>query len=154
MFRELRRKDRILDSDIALEIIKNNKYGILSVHGEDGYPYGIPMHYIFDEDSLYFHCSKDGGHKIDAIKKNPKVCFTIVESEDGVKSKSVIIFATAIEVIDERQFVLEKLIEKFVPKIAWDSAKANIPYAYKNILAYKIPLEHISAKWIDKPEGR
>ncbi|MEG0366332.1 MAG: pyridoxamine 5'-phosphate oxidase family protein, partial [Coprobacillus sp.] len=126
----------------------------LSLCGEDGYPYGIPLHYVIIDKSIYFHCSVDGGHKIDAIKNNTKVSFTVIETEDGVKAKSVIIFGKIIETPDERQLVLEKLVEKFVPEIAWEQAKLNIPFAYKNTLAFKIECAHISGKWIDKPEGR
>lgn len=153
MFKELRRQDRVLTNEVISQIIKKHKYGVLSLCDND-YPYGVPLHYIVNNNCLYFHCSKDGGHKIDLLKKNPKVCFTIIDTKDGIKSKSVIILGTVEEANDKRQFVLEKLIEKFTPKLAWENAKAAIPSALDNIMVFKIYCDHVSGKWIDKPAGR
>ena len=38
MFREIRLKDRIVDNEKTIEIIKKGSYGVLSTIGEDGYP--------------------------------------------------------------------------------------------------------------------
>lgn len=154
MFRDLRRQDRVLSKEQSLEILRNQKFGVLSLFGEDGYPYGVPIHYVMIGDSLFFHCSSENGHKVEAIKKNPKISFTVIETEDGVKAKSVILFGSATEVVNKRQIVLEKIVEKFVPKLAWEQAKAGIPYALENISAFEINYKHISGKWIDKPEGK
>lgn len=153
MFKNLRRQDRVLSNEDAKAILKRGKYGVLSVIGENGYPYGIPIHYIMSENSLYFHCSSAGGHKVDALKNNSKICFTVIETEDEIKSKSVIFFGTANVVNEKRKLVLEKLVEKFVPEIAWENAKQGIPHALDNIFAYELNIEHLSGKWIDKPEG-
>lgn len=154
MFRELRRQDRSLSKEQSLEILRNEKFGILSLFGEDGYPYGVPIHYVMIGDSLFFHCSLENGHKVEAIKKNSNISFTVVETENGVKAKSVIIFGNATEVVNKRQFVLEKIVEKFVPEVMWENAKAGIPYAIESISAFEINYKHISGKWIDKPEGK
>lgn len=154
MFRELRRKDRALSKEIVIEIMNNAKYGVLSLSDKDGYPYGVPLHYVMDNESILFHCSKAEGHKIELLKENPKVSFTIIETEDGVKSRSIVIFGTAKEVPEKKQFVLEQLVEKFVPEVAWQQAKSRIHFAVDNIKAFQIKCEHISGKWIDKPEGR
>lgn len=154
MFRRLRRQDRALTRETALEIVKNGKFGVLSLFGENGYPYGVPIHYVAEENLIYFHCSKAGGHKIDVVKANLKVCFTVVETEDGIKSRSVIIFGTVVEIPDKSQFVLEKLIEKFVTNAGWKQAQAGISSALANVMAFAINCEHIRGKWIDRPEGR
>lgn len=70
------------------EVLHKAARGVLSLHGDDGYPYGLPLNYVYDEENqtLYFHGTKTG-YKIDCIKKDPKACFTaILEegiSEDG-----------------------------------------------------------------------
>lgn len=154
MYKNLRRQDRALSNEETYEILKKGKFGILSVVGENGYPYGMPIHYVILDNSLYFHCSSSGGQKIDALKSNAKICFTVIETEDGIKSRSAIFFGTAKEVKEKRQMVLEKLVEKFVPEIAWESAKQGIPYALDNVLAFELSIEYLTGKWIDKPEGR
>ena len=154
MFKDLRRQDRALSENEAGDLLKRGKFGVLSVMGENGYPYGVPIHYVMIDNSLYFHCTSSSSHKVNAIRKNAKICFTVIETEDGIKSKSAIFFGTANEVKEKRQMVLEKLVEKFVPEIAWKNAKQGIPYALDNILAFELNMDYLSGKWIDKPEGR
>ncbi len=74
MFSEMRRKDRELKNDEAIEILKNNTYGVLSTISENGYPYGAPISYIFFNNSIYFH-SAIKGHKLDNISNNNRVSF-------------------------------------------------------------------------------
>lgn len=154
IFREMRHQDRALNKETALEIVENGKFGVLSLASKNSYPYGVPIHYVMDSGYIYFHCSKADGHKVEILKENSKVSFTVIETEDGIKSRSTIIFGIALEVPDKKQFVLERLVEKFVPEVAWQQAKSGIPYALDNISAFQIKCEHISGKWIDKPEGR
>ena len=40
---EIRRKDRAVDENAALEILKSGSFGVLSTIGADGYPYGVPV---------------------------------------------------------------------------------------------------------------
>ena len=56
--REMRRKDRQLDSADTLEILKNGEYGVLATVTEDGSPYGVPMSYAFDEESHVIYEAK------------------------------------------------------------------------------------------------
>jgi nitroimidazol reductase NimA-like FMN-containing flavoprotein (pyridoxamine 5'-phosphate oxidase superfamily) len=154
MFKEMRRKDRELSSEVADEILAGGKYGVMAVVGENGYPYGVPLHYVVIDGNVYFHSTIEGGHKTECFAHNPKVSFTVIESEDGIKARSVIIFGTVEAVSDMRSAVLEKLIEKFVPPFAWEQAKAGVPYAQNGIMAYRLKAKHITAKFVDKPEQR
>ena len=56
-FREMRRMDRKISDNQARELLKNNTYGVLSTIGVDGYPYGVPLNYVFFNDAIYFHCA-------------------------------------------------------------------------------------------------
>lgn len=152
--REIRRKDRELSVNEAKQILLNGKFGIMSVLGDDGYPYGVPLHYVIIDNNLYFHCTADGGYKIDCLKRNAKISFTVVETEDGIKCKSAIFFGHASSELDKREMVLCKLIEKFVPQTAWEQAKSGIPYSKEKILVYKLEIESLTAKYVDKPKGK
>ena len=66
MFRELRRKNQQLSETEARSILKNGTHGVLSVQGDDGYPYGVPMNYVYGDDAIYFHCAKEG-HKLEEM---------------------------------------------------------------------------------------
>jgi nitroimidazol reductase NimA-like FMN-containing flavoprotein (pyridoxamine 5'-phosphate oxidase superfamily) len=74
MFREMRRKDRSISSEQAIQLLKNGQYGVLSTIGENGYTYGVPLNYVYHEGNIYFHCAVEGS-KIDNIMFNNKVFF-------------------------------------------------------------------------------
>ena len=78
MFREMRRIRQQLPENEVLEILERNAEGVLSLHGDNGYPYGIPVNYTWDASRILFHCAKTG-HKVDAIEADPKVCFTVID---------------------------------------------------------------------------
>ena len=74
MFRELARKKQQLTKDECIELLKKEKRGVLSVIGDNGYPYGMPMNHFYNEadGKIYFHTGKKG-HRTDALKENEKV---------------------------------------------------------------------------------
>lgn len=118
MFKDMRRKDRELKNDEIIEILQNNTYGILSSISENGYPYGVPISYIFLNNSIYFH-SATKGHKIDNILDNSKVSFCVVGETCTLPDKfttnyeSVIVFGKAIEVLDdEKNSALLEILKK------------------------------------------
>ena len=67
MKREMRRKDRLLTEKEAREILSEGEYGVLSTMGENGYPYGVPVNYVYLNDNIYFHCAADVGPKLENI---------------------------------------------------------------------------------------
>ncbi len=77
MFREMRRKRQQLTESECAEILRRNTSGVLAVLGENGYPYAVPLSYIYDENALYFHCAKSG-HRLDAIKSCEKLSFRTI----------------------------------------------------------------------------
>ena len=125
MFREVARKNRTITYEECIEILKNEKRGVLSVIGDDGYPYGMPInHWYCEEDGkIYFHSGKTG-HKIDSIKNNDKVSFCVYdkgyrnEGEWFLNINSVIVFGRA-KIISDHQKAIEisrNLSYKFTPE--------------------------------------
>jgi nitroimidazol reductase NimA-like FMN-containing flavoprotein (pyridoxamine 5'-phosphate oxidase superfamily) len=152
MFKEMRRKDRQLSEKEAKEILQKGKFGVLAVVGEDGYPYGVPLHYVIIDGEIYFHSSVAGGHKTECFAHNPKASFTVIETKNAIKARSAVVFGTIEMMPDMKTNVLEKLLEKFVPRLFWKMAKKSVPGAVDKIIAYKLKIEHISAKFIDRPK--
>ena len=113
MFRELVRKKQQLSQEECEAILAGQLRGVLSVAGDDGYPYGVPInHYYCPEDGkLYFH-SGAFGHKIDAIKRCDKASFCCMdggtrrEGEWALSIRSVIVFGH-IEIIEDREKIYE-----------------------------------------------
>ena len=113
MFREMLRKKQQLSDAECIEILKNEPRGVLSMLGDDGYPYGVPInHYYCEADGrIYFHGGKKG-HRIDAVRQHDKVSFCVYDQgwrEDGdwaLHIRSVIVFGR-IELIEDRETVYE-----------------------------------------------
>lgn len=82
MFRPVRRIKNALDEEATKEILRSARRGVLAVNGDGGYPYAIPINYLYDEEAgkIYFHGAK-AGHKADSINKCDKVCFTVCGDE-------------------------------------------------------------------------
>ena len=99
MFREITRIKQKLSDEECAEVLRTEVRGVLSVLGDDGYPYGMPLnHYYNEEDGcLYFHSGKKG-HKIDAMVREPKASFCVYdrgyrrEGEWALNIRSVIVF--------------------------------------------------------------
>lgn len=138
MNRIMRRKEHQMSDESANELLLSGEYGVLSSVDNNGQPYGVPVNYVFDGlETIYFHCAKQG-HKLDNLKTNPKVCFTVVGNTQVMNWKfttayeSVIVFGIAHEVEgDEKYLGLRMLALKYSPdyveKFNKDIDKAIIP---------------------------
>ena len=123
MFRPMRRYKNQITEEECKAILKTEWRGVLSVHGEDGYPYALPIDFMYDETSgkILFHCAKEG-HKIDALKKDNRVSFCVYdkgnsEGDWSLHFKSVIVFGKIrfIDDEDETYCSAEKFGAKFFP---------------------------------------
>lgn len=122
-FRPLRRIKQAATPEECIAVLQSAPRGILAVHGENGYPYGIPMNFVFLDGKIYFHCAKEG-HKIDAVRADDKVSFTVLS--EPVKNDgewwycftSVIVFGRIREVTDPEQIgaSLRALGAKYFPE--------------------------------------
>ena len=122
MFREMLRRKQQLTQEDCIDILRHELRGVLSVLGDDGYPYGMPLnHYYCEEDGkLYFHGGKTG-HKIDALRQNSKASFCIYdrgirqEGEWFLRIRSVIVFGTVAFITDPEKIadISRRLSYKF-----------------------------------------
>lgn len=151
MYREMRRKDRLLSEEAMNEIINTAPYGVLSTIGEDGIPYGVPLSYVYKDNNIYFH-SAVVGHKLDNIKFNNNVSFCIVTDVENIpdkfstKYKSVVVFGTVNEVNEEeKEDVFKLILEKFSGNFM-ESGMDYVKKSGKNAKIFKINIDHISAK--------
>jgi nitroimidazol reductase NimA-like FMN-containing flavoprotein (pyridoxamine 5'-phosphate oxidase superfamily) len=151
MFREMRRKDKKLSMEESIEILNKNEIGILSTISENGYPYGVPLNYVYFNNSIYFHCAKDG-HKLDNIRICDKVSFCVtcdielLPDKFDTNYKSVILFGKASESDEnEKLEVLLRFIKKYSSEFL-DSGKDYIEKFKNSAKIYKINIEHIAGK--------
>ena len=157
MFRELIRTNRKISYEECIEVLSQGKRGVLSVNGDGGYPYGMPMnHYYNAEDGcIYFHCGRTG-HRIDALCRSDKVSFCVYdegcrnEGEWALNFKNIIVFGK-IEIIDDTSEVIgitEKLCRKFTDDIKY--IENEISRYAKATLLLKLTPEHICGKLVNE----
>ena len=157
MFRELTRIKQKLSMEETIEILRQEPRGVLSVIGDDGYPYGMPMdHWYNDADGcLYFHSGKKG-HKIDAITRCSKASYCVFdqgfrrEGEWALNIKSVIVFG-CIEIIEDFKAAMEitrQLSLKYTDDVAY--IDWEIQQSGKNTLVFRLVPEHITGKLVNE----
>lgn len=151
MFREMRRIGNALPKEEAVAMLEKATNGVLSVSGDDGYPYGVPVSFVYQNDQIVFHCATEG-HKLDAIRRNPKVSFCVVEQDLIVPEdfntlyRSTIVFGKAriLEGEDKRQYI-EAIGKRYVPDLVKE-AKAYIESDWSAFHVVVIDVDHITGK--------
>ena len=155
MFREMRRKPQALSHEEIVDLLKTETRGVMSVQGDDGYPYGVPInHYYNEEDGrLYFHGAKFG-HRVDAVRRDPKVSYCVFgqdERKDGDWAyyvKSVIVFGKAVLIEDQDEImrICDKLCRKF--PCSEEYIKGELEKDTKNTLLIAIDIKDINGKLV------
>lgn len=154
MFRPMRRIKQQLSQEECEQVLTSERRGVLSVHGEDGYPYGVPMDYLYEQGKIYFHGAKVG-HKIDAIKADNRVSFTVfdqgvpVEGKVGPNVRSVIVFGriSLLETTPETLEIARRLGEKYDPSgYVADELKRTV----ERIQLLELEIDHMSGKRVNE----
>ncbi len=151
MFREMRRFKQQLSEEECAELLRTVPRGVLSVCGDDGYPYGVPMDFVCADGKLYFHCAKEG-HKLDAILRNDKVSFCIMDEgyrdagDWALRIRSVIVFGRmrVLEDAEERITRLRQLGQKYYPDA--ESVESEIERDAARAVVLELTPEHITGK--------
>ena len=152
MFREMRRKKQLLSETETIEILQSCTSGVLAIHGDDDYPYAVPLSFVYKEGRLFFHLAKEG-HKMDGIQKNNKVSFCVIKTDDVVQEKfttlyrSTIIFGRVRILTEdsEKKFALECLLEKYSPSYIKEG-QSEIERDWDRVCVAEVKIEHMTGK--------
>lgn len=157
MFRKMLRSRQQVSAEECIRILKEEKRGVLSVLGEDGYPYGTPInHWYCEEDGhLYFHGGKTG-HKIDAMKTCDKVSFCVYnegfrrEGEWALNITSVIVFGRIrfVEDYDRAMGISRQLSYKFTADEAY--IDHEIRHSGPGTLVFELIPEYMTGKLVNE----
>ena len=153
MFREMRRKKQLLSREECDAVLNRGSCGVLALEGDEGYPYAVPISYVYDEGKLFFHCAKSG-HKLDAIRQNPKASFCVVDQDQIVPEeyttyfKSVIVFGRIriLEQAEEKYRAIEKLAVKYAPEDTEQNRRQAIERDLTPLCMLEMTAEHITGK--------
>lgn len=153
MFRDIRRSRQALPEAESLAILERGSHGVLAVLGDGGYPYAVPLNYVYEGGSLYFHCAR-AGHKYDAVKACPRASFCVIDRSDVVPEdystnyRSVIAFGEVREVTDEaaKRRAIECLAKKYAPDDSEANRAAVIDREWDTLCVLELRIEHLSGK--------
>lgn len=153
MFRELTRKNQQLSQEDCIRLLINEPRGVLSLLGDNGYPYGLPIDHWYNEEDgcLYFHSGRQG-HKVDAMRSFPKASFCVYDQgfrKDGdwaLNIKSVIVFGR-IEFVEDHEAAISltrQLSFKYTDDAAYiEDEIRNYGHA---LLCFRLVPEQITGK--------
>ena len=158
MFRTVRKTAHEIRVEDAKKLLRESRRGVLAVNGDDGYPYAVPINYLYDEETqvIIFHGSKVG-HKVDALKRSDKVCFTVygnetVETDEAWAPflESAVVFGRCHLVADrgESDALCRKFAMKYYPteKMVDD----EVATSGKAVRMFRLQIEHISGKKVQE----
>ena len=163
MFRPMRRTKQQLELEECARILKSSTSGVLATAGAEGYPYAVPLSYVYLPEgasphgamplgSIIFHCSPRG-HKIEALEANPKASFCVISQDVPIPEEfathyaSVIAFGTVRFVDDpsEKRQLLTALGAKYSPGLD-NEAQEEIDRFLKATCVASLDIEHLSGK--------
>lgn len=157
MFRKMRRFKQELSLQECEEILQSEPRGVLSVLGDDGYPYGMPLNHWYDSASgkLYFHGAKSG-HKIDSIRFCDKVSYCVYDKgfrRDGewaLNIRSVVVFGR-IRIIEDRyesMRICSQICRKFTDDE--DYLEHELAHSGNAVLCLELMHDHITGKMVNE----
>ncbi len=155
MFRKMRRYKQQLDESDCIEILKSEPRGVLSMIGDDGYPYGIPLDHWYSDGKLYFHCAKEG-HKLDAITTCDKVCYCVYdngyrkEGEWALNIRSVVVFGKIHIIEDEtkKKEICTNLCRKFTDDEKY--LQKELETSFPRVCCLELVPEHMTGKLVNE----
>ena len=157
MFRAIRKKKNEISINAAKDLLRSSRRGVLAVNGDEGYPYAIPINYLYDEENnrIIFHGAK-AGHKVDSLKKNDKICFTVYGNEIIKEERwapylqSVVVFGKChlVENEDNTISMLKKFALKYYPNE--EMVNKEIAFSGRGVQMFEIEIEHLSGKEVQE----
>lgn len=160
MFRPMRRNNQLLEITHCHEILSTARRGVLSVLGDEGYPYGLPVNFVFDpaageHGSILFHSALTG-HKVDALAACDKASFCT--TDEGFQNEgewwwyvhSVICFGRAHIVEDPKRKhdALVMLAQKYFPP--QEDIEGDIARNGDRIHMVEFEIEHLTGKIVQE----
>lgn len=151
MFREMRRGKQLLSMEDTVGVMGRCTNGVLACLGDEGYPYAVPLSYVYFNGRIYFHSAKTG-HKIDAITKNPKVSFSVIDEDKIVSEEYTTHFRSVIAFGKARVVEGDERLESFVALV--EKYSGNQPEEAKNKEISKCTHAHIIAIDVEHITGK
>ena len=151
-FRPMRRHRQQLSREESERILVRCTSGVLALTGDGGYPYAVPLSYVYADGAIIFHSAVEG-HKIDAIKRDSRCSFCVIEQDEirpaefTTYFRSVIAFGRIriLENADEKVHALRLLGHRYSPGDE-PGLQHEIDKSLDRVLLLRLDIEHLSGK--------
>ena len=151
-FREMRRKRQQLSEKESIGILQKATAGTLALLGDNGYPYAVPISYVYADGKLYFH-SALSGHKIDAIRNCDKASFCVIDQDEVHPEKYTTFFRSVIafgkiHIIEDEQEKLETarmLGDRYNPNQE-EALQKEMEKGLSRMVMIRFDIEHLTGK--------
>lgn len=148
----MRRKRQQLSEEESIGILQKATSGTLALLGDGGYPYAVPISYVYADGRLYFH-SAMSGHKVDAIRGCDRASFCVIE-QDNVQPKeyttyfrSVIAFGRVHVIEDEAEKLeMARLLGRRYNPNDEESLRKVLEHGLSRMLMIRFDIEHLTGK--------
>lgn len=151
-FRPMRRKGRELSGAECEDILERGTSGVLALEGDEGFPYAVPLSYVYAGGKIYFHCAKSG-HKLDAARRSKRASFCVVDRDDvepesyTTRYRSVIVFGRLRELTGgELPGAIELLAGKYYPEDTPEHRRRYIDAEIDGMAMLELAAEHMTGK--------
>lgn len=151
-FREMRRKRQQLSSEESIGILERATSGTLALLGDGGYPYAVPISYVYNDGKLYFH-SAMSGHKVDAIRACDKASFCVIDQDDVKPAeyttyfRSVVAFGKIHIVEDETEKLgIARILGNRYNPNQEEALQKELEHGLGRMLAIRFDIEHLTGK--------
>lgn len=151
MFRPVKRENQSLSSGEIEALLMRNNWGVLSLYGREGYPYGVPVNYAYVDDAIVFHSAKSG-HKWEAVEADNKASFTVVDASDIVEEeystayRSVILFGSVERTEgEERLRAFQQMTDALAPHVRREVNEKTVNHC-EGAEVFKLVVLHFSGK--------
>ena len=120
--------------------------------GDGGYPYAVPLSYVYADGAIIFHSAVQG-HKVDAIKRDCRCSFCVIEQDEirpaefTTYFRSVIAFGRIhiLEDAAEKVQALRLLGRRYSPDDE-PGLQHEIDKSMHHVLLLRLDIEHLSGK--------
>lgn len=152
MFRNMRRFKQELSTIDTVKIFESGSHGVLAVLSDGGYPYAVPLSYVYSDGKLYFHCAVQG-YKLDALNRDSRASFCVVRRDTVVPEKITSIYESAIafghaKVVEnaaEKRGALRHLAQKY-SAFNGEKVEAEINSGWDRVCVIALEIEHMTGK--------
>ena len=148
----MRRHRQQLSREECERILGRCTSGVLALTGDGGYPYAVPLSYVYADGAIIFHSAVEG-HKVDAIRRDSRCSFCVIE-QDEIKPaefttyfRSVIVFGRIqiLEDDNEKVQALRLLGSRYSPGDE-PGLQHEIDKSLDHVLLLRLDVEHLSGK--------